>query len=82
MPTRLERLQALSDRLEAEQLEAVETLASTASPLAAMSDNDVRRIAHLQAVLSAVRDQIARHAPRMGYGPDTLASDEGAQEQA
>jgi hypothetical protein len=78
MPTRLERLQTLCDRLEAEQLEAVEMLASAAPPLAAAPADSVRRIADLQAVLSAVRDQIARHAPRMGYGPDTLAIDEAA----
>ncbi len=75
MTSRLEMLQTLCNRLEAEQLQAVELLASSASAIEETPVDRVRRVADLHAVLSAVRDEIARHAPRMGYGPDTLAID-------
>jgi hypothetical protein len=74
MATRLEMLQALSDRLEAEQLQAVELLASAGGALADVSETKLRRLADLHTVLCAVRDEISRHAPRMGYGSDSLST--------
>jgi hypothetical protein len=72
MATRLEMLQTLSDRLEAEQLQAVETLANGETSLSALSDSSIRRIADLHTVLAAVRDEVSRHGPKMGFGSDPL----------
>jgi hypothetical protein len=78
MASRLEMLQALCDRLEAEHLQVVEMLASTQAPVADFPADRVRRLVDLHALLCAVRDEIARHGPRMGYGPDSLSIGDAA----
>jgi hypothetical protein len=82
MASRLEMLQTLRARLEAEHLQAVEWLATSETPIADAPVDRIRRLADLHGVLCAVRDEIARHAPRMGYGPDTLSLDEAASNAA
>jgi hypothetical protein len=68
-------LQQLRARLEAEQLQAVELLASSEIHLSDPADPDFRRLADLHTVICAVRDVISRHSPRLGYGTDPVATD-------
>ena len=53
----------LEDNLEAARLKAVEALAAKG----AISDN-LREITALQTALTAVREVIETHAPRLGWG--------------
>jgi hypothetical protein len=72
MAIHLEALQTLRTTLEAEQLRAVELLAVGDVVPSATPNEDFRRLAALHSVLSAVRDEIARHGPRMGHGTDPI----------
>lgn len=65
-------VRSLRERLEEERLKAVEALAShSADPLPADLQ---RRVGELHLALSAVTDEINRHAVEVGYGgEETLA---------
>ena len=54
----------LEDNLEAAGLKAVEALAAEG----AISADDLREITALQTALTAVREVIETHAPRLGWG--------------
>lgn len=59
-------VRSLRERLEEERLKAVEALAShSADPLPADLQ---RRVGELHLALSAVADEIDRHAVKLGYG--------------
>ncbi len=60
----------LRDRLEAERLKAIELLASQDTPPGEIPADVLRRVADLHTVLTAVRDEIAQHEPRLGYGDE------------
>jgi hypothetical protein len=56
---------ALCTALEAQRLKTVETLAAQTSPV---SQESLRQLATLQAALTAVREEIADHSIRLGWG--------------
>lgn len=60
----------LRDRLEAARLKAIELLASQDTPVEQIPADMLRRIADLHTVLTAVRDEIERHEPRLGRGDE------------
>jgi HEAT repeat protein len=63
-------VQALGAALEAQRLQAVESLAAHGSPLARDS---LQELATLQAALTAVREVIETHSFRLGWGENPEA---------
>ena len=55
---------ALLAKLEAERLKLVEKLAADGT----LSNEAVRELANLQAALTAVREEIEVHDPKVGWG--------------
>ncbi len=58
----------LRNRLEAARLDAIRRLASQGTPPDGLPADALRHVADLHAVLMAVRDEIERHGPHLGYG--------------
>jgi uncharacterized protein (DUF934 family) len=59
----------LRDRLETARLEAIEVLAMQDG--ASLADSDLlRRVVDLHGALLAVRDEIAGHSAKIGYGSE------------
>ncbi|MGB6560340.1 MAG: hypothetical protein WBE96_23470 [Pseudolabrys sp.] len=58
---------ALLAKLEAERLKLVEKLAVDGT----LSNEAVRELANLQAALTAVREKIEEHGPKLGWGGET-----------
>jgi hypothetical protein len=62
-------IHVLRDRLEAARLQAIEAMAMQDAASAADPDM-LRRIADLHGALEAVRDEIAGHGTKIGYGSE------------
>jgi hypothetical protein len=58
---------ALLAKLEAERLKLVKKLAADST----LSNEGVRELANLQAALTAVREEIEAHGPKVGWGDET-----------
>ena len=58
---------ALLAKLEAERLKLVEKLAVDGT----LSNEAVRELANVQAALTAVREEIEEHGPKLGWGGET-----------
>ena len=58
---------ALLAKLEAERLKQVEKLAVDGT----LPNEAVRELANLQAALTAVREEIDEHGPKLGWGDET-----------
>jgi hypothetical protein len=58
---------ALLAKLEAERLKLVKKLAAGDT----LSNEGVRELATLQAALTAVREEIEAHGPKVGWGDET-----------
>jgi len=67
--TKLHPVHVLQANLEAARLKAVETLAGEEAPPA---PDALRELATIHAALSAVREEIETHGPRLGWGSKGL----------
>lgn len=63
-------IHALRDVLETARLQAIQELASADGVTAAVSTEDLRRIAFIQLALVAVREELAAHEPKVGGGSE------------
>jgi hypothetical protein len=63
-------IHALRDALEAARLQAVQELAPADGTIASVSTEALQRVAFLQLALVAVREEIATHEVKIGWGSD------------
>jgi hypothetical protein len=63
-------IHALRDALEAARLQAVQELAPADGTIASVSTEALQRVAFLQLALVAVREEIAAHEVKIGWGSD------------
>lgn len=63
-------IHALRDNLEAARLQAIQELASTGGLGSSASTEALRQVAFIQIALTAVREEIAAHEPRLGGGSE------------
>jgi hypothetical protein len=61
-------IHALRDALEAARLQAIQKLASAGETTLSGSDETLQRVAFLQIVLVAVREELAAHEVKVGGG--------------
>jgi hypothetical protein len=63
-------IHALRDTLETARLQAIEELASTDGTTPSISTETLRRVAFLQLALVAVREEVAAHEGKIGWGSE------------
>ena len=63
-------IHALRDALEAASLQAIQELAPADGTIASVSTEALQRVAFLQLALVAVREEIAAHEVKIGWGSE------------